>query len=189
MKASKRVGIIIGSFLVSMSIWIVGCGGMAKVPIMNYKPMFTEDHSLFKGKSIYLMNFENQAEDTKLWYYFSTNREVSYGNKDLIHNYFWYAFRDALVGLAMEVTNVDNPDSKAPAMWLTLISITDEQFQVKVTVQRSGKPDFEETYVVKEPPLPSDDRTPANLEKRAYVMTNRLFETILDDPEFKKIFS
>lgn len=189
MKNSKRVGMIIGSFVVSVSIWIVGCGGMAKVTLTNYEPMFTDDHSSFKGKSIYLMNFENQANDTTLWYYFSKNREVSYGDKDLIHNYFWYAFRDALVALGMEVTNVDNPDLKAPAMWLTLISITDEQFEVKVTVRRSGKPDFEKVYAVKEPPLPSDDRTPPNLEKRAYEMTNRLFETILDDPEFKKIFS
>ena len=72
---------------------------------------------------------------------------------------------------------------------MTLMSITDEHFQVKVTVRRKGEPDFVERYEVKESPLPSDDRTPANLEKRAYEMTNRLFETILDDPDFKKIFS
>ena len=63
MKTSKRIGIIIGSFLVGMSIWIFGCGGMAKVPLTNYEPVFTEGHSSFKGKSIYLMNFENQVSE------------------------------------------------------------------------------------------------------------------------------
>ena len=168
---------------------IIGCGGMATVPLSNYTPVFTGDHSVYIGKSVYLMNFENHAEDTTIWYYFSTDRKVSYGIKDLIHNYFWYGLRDALVGLGMDVTDVDNPDPKAPAMWITLVSVTDEQFQVKVTIQRLGEPDFVKTYRVEEPPLPSDDRTPANLEKRAYHMTNRLFETILNDAEFMKIFS
>jgi hypothetical protein len=189
MKFSKHIKNIIGSVSVFMGITIIGCGGMANVSLQGYKPVFTRDHSVYKGKSVYLMNFENQANDTTIWYYFSTDRKVSYGTKDVIHNYFWYGLRDALVKVGMIVTNVDNPDPNAPAMWLTLMSINDEHFQVKVTVQRKGEPDFAERYEVKESPLPSDDRMPANLEKRAYEMTNRLFETILNDPDFKKIFS
>jgi hypothetical protein len=189
MKFSEHMKIFIGPFIISMGIMIAGCGGMANVSLKHYEPSFASDHSVLKGKSVYLMNFDNQAEDTTIWYYFSKDRKISYGNEDLIHNYFWYGLRDALVGLGMDVTDVDNPDPKAPAMWITLVSVTDEQFQVKLTIQRVGEPDFVKTYRVEEPPLPSDDRTPANLEKRAYHMTNRLFETILNDAEFMKIFS
>ena len=189
MKFSKHIKNIIGSVCVFMGITIIGCGGMAGVSLKDYEPVFTRDHSVYKGKSVYLMNFENQAEDTTIWCYFSTDRKFSYGIDTFIHNYFWYGLRDALVGLGMIVTNVDNRDPKAPAMWLTLMSITDEHFQVRLTVRPIEDVVFVKRYEVKEPPLPSDDRTPANLEKRAYEMTNRLFETILDDPDFKKIFS
>jgi hypothetical protein len=189
MKFSKHIKNIIHSVWLFMGITIIGCGGMAGVSLQNYQPVFTGDHSVYKGKSVYLMNFENQANDTTIWYYFSTDRKTSYGTKDVIHNYFWYGFRDALLKVGMIVTNVDNPDPNAPAMWLTLMSITDERFRVKVTVQRKGEPDFVERYEVKESPLPSGDLKPANLEKRAYEMTNRLFENILNDPDFKKIFS
>lgn len=188
MKFRKYIRMVIGPLCVSMWVLIVGCGGMAKVSLTNYEPTFTGDYSLFNGKSVYLMNFENQAEDTTLWYYFSKDREISYGIEDLIHNYFWYGLRDALVGLGMKVTNADNPDLEAPAIWFTLISITDEHFQIKVTVQRKGEPDFVESYEIREPPL-LGDRTPDSLEKRAYEMTNRLFEAILNDIAFKKLFS
>jgi hypothetical protein len=55
-------------------------------------------------------------------------------------------------------------------------------------LQRKGDPGLLERYEVKESPLLGDNRTPAALEKRAYEMTNRLFETILNDPDYKKIF-
>ncbi len=88
----------------------------------------------------------------------------------------------------MLVSKADNPDPFAPAMWLTLRSITDEQFAVGLTVQLKGRTVFVERYVISEPPLVGDERTPDNLEKRAYKMTSRLIEAILSDPGFKKIF-
>lgn len=188
MKFSKHIRIIIGSVCVIIGIIIIGCGGRASVSLRDYEPVFTGGQSLYKGKRVYLMNFENQAKDTTIWYYYSTDRKFSYGIGTLIHNYFWYGFRDALVKVGMIVSNVDNPDLSAPAMWLTLMSITDEHFQVKVTVQRKGETVFVERYEVKEPTLLGDKRTPANLEKRGYKMTTRLFETILGDPAFKRIF-
>ena len=188
MKCGKHIKTIIGSVPLVMTIIFIGCGSHTDVSLKNYEPAFTGDHSGYKGKSIYLMNFENQAEDTTIWYYFSTDSKFRYGIDTFIHNYFWYGFYDALVKAGMIVTNVDNPDPNAPAMWLTLLSITDVHFQVKVTLQRNGDPGLVKRYEVKESPLLGDKRTPAALEKRAYEMTNRLFETILNDPDFKKIF-
>ena len=116
MKFSKEIKNIIGSVCVFMGITIIGCGGMAGVSLKDYEPVFTRDHSVYKGKSVYLMNFENQAEDTTIWCYFSTDRKFSYGIDTFIHNYFWYGLRDALVKVGMIVTNVDSPDPNAPAM-------------------------------------------------------------------------
>ena len=73
-------------------------------------------------------------------------------------------------------------------MWLNLLSITDEHFRVKVTIQKSGATVFMRTYEVTETPLPMDKNIPTNLENRAYKMTTMLFESIINDPNVKKLF-
>jgi hypothetical protein len=69
----------------------------------------------------------------------------------------------------------------APAMWATLLSLTDEQEFVRVTIKKHGVTEFIEKYTIQEPPLEERSRTPLLLEQRAYQMTNRLIETILRD--------
>jgi hypothetical protein len=82
---------------------------------------------------------------------------------------------------------VDNPDLTAPAMWVTLLSITDASYQVRLTVQKQGVTVFTEKYTLQEPPLSEKDRDIAALEQRAYTMTNRLIETIMKDQSFRKV--
>lgn len=60
-------------------------------------PELTVDHSVYKGKRVYLMNFENQANDTSVWYYFSPDKKFRYDTDTFIHNYFWYSFQAALI--------------------------------------------------------------------------------------------
>jgi len=71
-------------------------------------------------------------------------------------------------------------------MWVTLLSITDENYDVNVTVQQKGIAVFTEKYTVQEPPLAEKEHNPAALEQRAYKMTNKLIATILEDPAFQK---
>jgi hypothetical protein len=156
------------------------------VPIGQYAPQLKSDWGVYKGKRIYLMNFDNQANDTSIWYYYSKDSKFQYGTGDTIHNYFWYAVRNAFSKIGMAVSSMDNPDPSAPAMWLTLRSITDEAFVVRMTVQERGITTFSKEFSVSQPPLKTEDRSPVNLERRAYVMTNRLVEKILADPQFKK---
>ena len=87
----------------------------------------------------------------------------------------------------MHISNADHPDPTAPAMWITLLSITDASYQVRLTVQKKGITALTDTYTIREPPLAEKDRTTAALEQRAYRMTNRLIETILQDPRFRKV--
>ena len=191
MKSDRYMKIIIGSACMIISIAIMGCGTLTavKVPLGNYNPVFTGDYSVYKGKPVYLMNFDNQANDTSIWYYYSPDKKFSYSTNDTIHNYFWYAFRNALAKAGMRVSNVDNPDLTASAMWITLLSVTDVSYSVRVTVQKRGTTILEAKYTIQEPPLEEKDRNLPALEQRAYRMTNRLIETIMKDPRFRKVLT
>jgi len=186
MKSSKSINIILGLVCVIFSATIIGCGAGVTVPLMNYKPMVTGDYDVYKGKRVYLMNFENQANDTTIWTYSSPDKKFSYSDNNMLQNYFWYSFEKAFTQLGMLVSKMDNPDLAAPAMWVTLLSITDVNYQVSVTVQKRGITVFTEKYAVREPPLAEKDRNPAALEERAYKMTNNLISTILKDAGFQK---
>ena len=74
-------------------------------------------------------------------------------------------------------------------MWITLLSITDVSYSVRVTVQKTGTTILAEKYTIQEPPLEEKDRNLAVLEQRAYRMTNRLIETIMKDPRFRKVLA
>jgi hypothetical protein len=189
MRLSRQTKVIIGSLCVLISIIMIGCGTLqaVKVPLTGYNPAFSKDYSVYKGKHVYLMNFDNQANDTSIWYYYSVDKKFRYSINDTIHNYFWYAFQNAFTKAGMGVSNVDNPDLTAPAMWVTLLSITDASYQVRLTVQKQGVTVFTEKYTLQEPPLAEKDRNMAALEQRAYTMTNRLIETIMKDQSFRKV--
>jgi hypothetical protein len=159
------------------------------IPLRNYYPAFTTDLNEYKGKRVYLMNFENQARDTTVWYYFSPDRQYAYSGNSLIHNYFWYSFEKALISLGMWVSNMDKPDPYAPAVWMTLKSVNDARFEVEVKMQKFVYGVFfTKIYTAKGEDIKQEERTAENMEKRAYRMTNKLFENILTDPEFKKAY-
>ena len=159
-----------------------------KIELKTYSPLLSKSLSVYKGKKIYLMNFDNQAQNTTIWYYYSPDKKFAYGGDSTVHNYFWYSFQKALLNLGMEVSNVDRQDPKAPAMWMTLKSITDNRFESEVNLLKFDNPFFTKTYSVAAEPLGEAQRTPEDLEKRAYNMTNKLIETILDDPDFKNAY-
>jgi hypothetical protein len=188
MKSGKNSKKIIVSVCMVVGLLIIGCRSI-NVPLINYRPVLSGDLNLYKGKSVYLMNFDNQANNTSIWYYYSPDKKFSYATKDTLHNYFWYSFRNALTTIGMGVSNVDNPDYTAPAMWVTLLSITDEQYQVRVTVQKKGVTVLAEQYTITEPPLEEKDRELSFLEQRAYRMTNRLIGTILGDQAFQEVLT
>ena len=188
-RVSKCAILVVGVFILT-GLLICGCDATrTRVQVGEYKPQFTKDLSLYEGKSLYLMNFDNQANDTSIWYYYSSDKKLRYGADSTIHNYFWYAFNDAFIKAGMAVSSVDHPDLTAPAMWVTLRSITDERYNVRVTVQKRGARTFLKDYSVEET-LPAEaDRNPQLMAQRAYGMTNRLIESVLGDPEFQKVIT
>jgi len=188
MQSSKSIKIIIGFACMICLAAVIGCFETAvNVPLKNYQPQIGgSDFSAYKGKAVYLMNFGNEANDTTMWAYLSPDKKFSYSNDNMLENYFWYAFQNAFSNLGMAVSKVDNPDVTAPAVAVTLLSITDVNFQVKVVVQKKGITVFTQQYAIQEPPPAEAERNPAALEARAYNMTSKLIATILKDPGFQK---
>jgi hypothetical protein len=156
-----------------------------KIELKRFSPAIKADLGEYRGKRIYLMNFDSEARDTSMWYYYSPDRKFTYGADSTLHNYFWYSFEKALHNLGMIVSNVDRPDPNAPAMWLTLKSVSDAAYTVEVKVQKFGPPIFTKMYTVTDEFVGPDKRTVDVLEARAYAMTNRLIEAVLTDPAFK----
>ena len=188
-KWSRHVILVLVGWMV-ISLLSSGCAGRrTSVLIDQYKPQFSKEWNQYKGKSVYLMNFDNQANDTSIWYYYSRDQKFNYGTQSTIQNYFWYAFNDAFVKAGVAVSNVENPDLPAPSMWVTLRSITDERYQIRVTVQKKGSTAFIKDYISQEPLPAEGDRNPADLAQRAYRMTNQLIESILADPDFQKVIT
>jgi hypothetical protein len=166
-------------------------GNVMVVSLTNYVPHFTTDLSKYTGKRINLLDFDNQAKDTTLGYYFSLDKKTSYCGPSFIDNYFWYSCEKALTSLGMIVSNRNKPDPHAPAVWMSLKSLSDANFVVELKLQKFlYSVSFTKTYTITGEDLPAkpEQRTKEYLEKHAYNMTNKLFETILNDPEFKNTY-
>ncbi|MCX5830257.1 MAG: hypothetical protein NTV58_20000 [Deltaproteobacteria bacterium] len=185
MDRNTRCLYVAGLFLILL---LSACTGARPVTIRSYAPAFTADLGEYRGKHVYLMNFDNQASDTTNFSYKSLDKAFVYSGDSLIHNYFWYAFEKAFTGLGMVVSNGDKPDITAPAMWLTLRSVTDEKYQVEVKINKREQLVFSKLYTITGDPVPEANRTKDFLEKRAYQMTNQLIQAILTDPAFKEAF-
>jgi hypothetical protein len=182
-----RAGIVVFLFMV-MGMTLAGCSGM-KVALHRYNPAFSGDYEIYRGKPVYLMNFNNHSKDTGIWEFYSPDMKFTYSSNDLVSNYFWYSFREAFTKLGMIVSDEDKPDHSAKGMWVTLLSISDEKFHVLLTVQEKEKTIMKKEYSVQEPPPAEKERDPASLEQRVYKMTNRLIGAILDDSEFRKLLT
>ncbi len=190
----KSMVVLLTGILVCTFLAVSGVAHADKamvVSLTNYVPHFTADLSQYKGKRINLLDFDNQAKDTTLGYYFSPDRKTSYMGPSFIDNYFWYSCEKALMSLGMIVSNRNKPDPHAPAVWMSLKSMTDANFVVEVKLQKFlYSVSMTKTYTITGEDLPAnpEQRTQEYLEKRAYNMTNKLFETILNDPEFKTVY-
>ncbi len=161
------------------------------VSLTNYSPNFTADLSVYKGKHINLLDFDNKAKDTTLGSYYSLDRKTHYSGSSFIDNYFWYSCEKALMSLGMVVSNRNKPDPHAPGVWMSLKSMSEVKFEVEVKLQKFiYGASLTKIYTITGENLPdkAEQRTKEYLEQRAYNMTSKLFETILNDPEFKTMY-
>ena len=180
-----------------------GCfkgSGREFVPIdyENYRPYVGETLKAYRGRSVYLMDVVNRAEDTSLSTYYSPNEKYVYGDPNSgvagiggrpLGSYFWYSFQKALLAAGVRVSSLERPDPKAPAVEFTMTSINDARFQWRVQIYDRTNPVFSKNYTITERALGTDELTPVNLEKRAYRMVNTTLVMVFGDPEFKRAFN
>lgn len=159
-----------------------------KVQLISYNPVLNGDFSRYKGKPIYLMNFVNKAQNTTLWCYFSDDRKIAYCGDSTLQTYFWFSFEKTMKHLGMVVSSEHRPDPTAPAVWMNMESITDRRYVVEVMIQTRWEPSFAKTYEISGDTSGNVGGSPADLEKRAYLMTDRLIGTILADAEFQEAY-
>ena len=185
-RSARLIRVLVGCMLTGFLF--SGCASKT-VMINSYTPSLSKDLSPLKGQKICYLYFQNHAQDATRSTYYSKDKRTGYTANQPLYDTFRHAFEDASAKAGMIVTNEDKPDLAAPAMWVTLLSVTDERFQTKVWVQKMEKTVFQKSYTVEEPSPPAKDASPAELSDRAYRMINRLIESVLSDPEFQKVIT
>jgi hypothetical protein len=151
----------------------------------SYAPKFqAAEFSDYRGKEVYMPGFANRAENTSVFYYYSTDGNRRYGGP-LLASYFWYCFKSAFTHIGVKVYDGGAPAS-VPKLDVEFPSLTDAEFQFTVSLEGQGVPPFRKTYKVAAPPPQSDDLS--YLAERAYAMNDLAFTTIAWDPEFRAAF-
>ncbi len=191
---------------------LMGCAAGSKVTMKqeNYTPGFrSADFGRYKGKTVILDNFINQAANTKTWGYNSADNKVYYEATTHLESYLWYCFQKAFQQMGMKVYDqtyggywhpyhpywwgAAPPPPRAQAavkgateFQLILTSMTDREAKFQVLLLKNGENKLQKDYTATVQPVSSQD---ANvLEKGAYKLVDQMITTIFKDRDFQKVF-
>ena len=171
---------------------LTGCpGGRTKVFIKqtSYDPSFeTTNLSAYKGKNIYLPFVTNNAANTSIWDYYSTDSKYAYEASPALETYFWDCFIKSFNRIG--VTTLASPwtagTETTPELQIVLNSVSDQKFVFSVNLIKPGQPTFRQEYTVESPPAGTADL--AELEKRGYRLVEDAFTAMVQDPGFREAF-
>lgn len=186
-KSLRRFPLYIILFM--MMVFIQTCSGMsAYINADNYSPVFKSPLTNYSGKPVCLAYVINEAPNTSIWYYNSKYYSRTwYWAAPKVATFFQESFKRSFIYLGMNVYDeyeqVCPPE--VPTMEVSLLSISDEEFQIRVTLLGKGI-SFSNIYTVTGTPPEKKEKT--YLEQRAYNMVNEMVETILSDNAFAKAF-
>ncbi len=193
-KRNSIFGVFAGISMLAIVIALVagGCrrainGGSEKVEIKqeSYFPELGKTFPGYRGKSIYLANVDNQANNTTTWYYYNPQGNITYESWPSLTSYFWYVIQKGLERAGLKVYSMDQATT-APEVDITLESITDQQFQYMVSVHGKGAP-FQKRFTITMAPAATTDA--GLLEKRAYKMIDKMVKAMLEDRGFERAVS
>jgi hypothetical protein len=183
----KRLSFI----LVLMSLVFLSCsnaimhssGSSVNVDLSyeRYSPQFQIDkYSALKNKKLFLSSFTNNANNTTVFYYFSPDFKIKYGQY-AIASYYWYCFAKAFNRIGM-TTYQDNAPSDIPEFTFKFDYLTDQKIIYQVIVNKRYNVVYQRNFEVTMPASGSEDKN--FLENRAYQMMDSIITNILDDPNF-----
>ena len=172
---------------------LTGCpgGGGTKVFIKqtSYNPSFqTANLSALKGKTLYFSSVSNNAANTSIWDYYSTDSKYAYEASPSLQTYFWDCFIKSFnrIGVKTLVTPWSAGTDTAPELQIVLTSVSDIKLVFSVTLIKPGDSTFQKEYTVESPPAGTADL--AELEKRGYRLVDAAFTAMAGDPDFRKAF-
>lgn len=178
-------------------LFMAGCAPTANTVVTlsrdRYSPNINvEEYKTYIGKTILFSSIIDKSGTSNLAYY-NPDKTVGYQlyytssafvNQPVI-SFFWYALQKGFEHAGLKV-ETSGPVYDAE---LTIIftSLTDKEIQFDVIGTKMGALLYKKHCVVRTPDVKTTDTT--ILEKRAYGMIDSMIKTILDDSDFKKIFS
>ncbi len=185
---SDRIIISLKLIIFLMLIVLISCSSsLVKVPLSasKYKSnIFKSEFSQYEGTQIYLEYIDNKAENTSIFYYYSPDGKIQYGDEALT-SYFWYCFRSGLEDIGMGVYE-DPPSDEVPSLNLTFFSLTDREFKFTIVLRKSGFLLLKKQYIVEMEESATMDKI--ILENKAYQLIDLTLQKILSDEEFQKAF-
>ncbi|MEW6366652.1 MAG: hypothetical protein AB1714_18640 [Acidobacteriota bacterium] len=177
--------------LILLLTWAVAPLQAAKKPHVmldkdSYSPHLSGNLEGYKNKEVFLADFENEAEDTRIWYYYSPDKNTTYEASPTIQSYLWYCWEKALWKLDLRrVYRDSSPSGDIPELRLVFTSWSDRNFVGTVTIWKKAAVVFAKTFDVKfDEPSPAET---AQLEQRAYRQMNGIISTILGDDGVRKV--
>jgi hypothetical protein len=177
--------------------FMAGCAPTANTVVKlsrdRYNPNINfEEYKTYSGKTILFSSIIDKSGTSNLAYY-NPEKTVGYQlyytssafvNQPVI-SFFWYALQKGFESAGIDI-ETSGPVYDAE---LTIIfkSLTDKEIQFDALGTKMGRLLYKKHCVVRTPDVTTTDTTV--LEKRAYGMIDSMVKAILDDPDFKKIFS
>ena len=170
---------------------LTGCPGRGtKVFIKqtSYNPSFaTTNLSAYKGKILYFPSVTNNAANTSIWDYYSTDSQYAYEASPALQTYFWDCFVKSFNRIGVRASAAPWAGTEtAPELQIVLNSVTDQKFVFGVTLMKPGGSTFQKEYTVETPPAGTTDLL--ELEKRGYRLVDDAFMAMVGDPEFRNAF-
>jgi hypothetical protein len=144
----------------------------------RYIPRFqTTNYSAYKGKRVFLNSFTNNAKNTSVFYYFSPDSKIKYGQYAIV-SYYWYCFYKAFNNIGM-VTYKDTAPSDIPEFLFDFDYLNDQKINFNVIIKINLNVVYQKKYELSFPAPESENNF--YLENRAYEMVDRIISEVLND--------
>jgi len=189
---------VLSKTAVVLAIVIIAAGCIATtVPLRknNYVPCFDAgEFEEYRGTSIYMPAFENRADNTSIWHYYSLDKKRKYQSNNL-EQLFWNCFQDAFLHVGVFVYEKIYPfhEKSRDAFYdgikefrLQFSSLTDTEFRFIVTLVCKGRIVFQRKFII--PMVFPETEDKALLEQRAFKMIDKTLRTILKDQNFRSAY-
>lgn len=185
--------------IVLIVFFIVGCGPVVTTTVTLNRDKYSstlnpKDYEAVQGKRILFHSIKDKSTNTSNLSYYNPEKTIGYSlyykspersMAQPVVSFFWYALKKGFdhAGIIIEESS---PIYDAE-LTMTFRSVTDREINFDVIFTRMGKLIYEKNYSVKSPDVKTEDVSV--LEQRAYGMIDSMVKAILDDPDFKKMFS